>query len=467
MTTEAQFLEPDPAIEASARAVGEGLFRLMDAHPSPGILSRKGAYARIMEWSMKDPAFKAQLFRFVDVLPSLGSSAEIVRHLQEYLGDKAVELSPAMKTGLAAAAFAPALVAGPVKANVTSMAAQFVAGATPGDLVKRLRSNAAAGIATTIDLLGETVVSAAEADAFLQRNLDVLDTVGKAVAKDAKPCFSDIGPGGPLPRLNLSVKVSALTPEVHPADPGRSIAALKERLRPILRRAGEIGAFINFDMESYGLKDLTLSLFRSILSEDEFRGQPAVGIAMQAYLRDCERDLLDLIAWARRAGRLAGARVVGQARERRELREALAPPARERGHRGAGVRLPQRPLLRVRHGAGRAARDRTEGLRVPGALRHGGRAQVGARRIRAARARVLPRGRPPSRDGLPRPQAPREHLERGFPEGEGRRRRDARRAASKPRRAPGGEGAPGGGRRAGLPERRQHRLQHRGQPRAH
>ena len=59
----------------------------MDAHPSPGILSKKGAYARIMEWSMKDPAFKTQLFRFVDVLPSLNSSADVVRHLQEYLGD--------------------------------------------------------------------------------------------------------------------------------------------------------------------------------------------------------------------------------------------------------------------------------------------------------------------------------------------------------------------------------------------
>ena len=57
---------------------------------------------------MRDPAFKAQLFRFVDVLPSLDSSGEIVRHLQEYLGDKAVELIPAMRTGLAAAAFAPA-----------------------------------------------------------------------------------------------------------------------------------------------------------------------------------------------------------------------------------------------------------------------------------------------------------------------------------------------------------------------
>ena len=291
MTHESPFLRPDPEIEAAVRKTGDALFRLMEAHPAPGILSKKGAYARIMEWSMKDPAFKAQLFRFVDVLPSLGSSAEVVRHLREYLGDKAVELNPAMRTGLAAASFAPALVAGPVKANVTSMASQFVAGATPADLVKRFRANADAGIATTIDLLGETVVSQAEAEVFLRRNIDVLDTVAQAIGKDAKPCFSDIGPAGPLPRLNLSVKISALTPEVHPADPQRSVLALKERLRPILRRAAEIGAFINFDMESYGLKDLTLSLFRSILSEEEFRSSPAIGIAMQAYLRDCESDL--------------------------------------------------------------------------------------------------------------------------------------------------------------------------------
>ena len=304
------FPGPDPKIESAVRAVGERLFELMDAHPVPGILSKKGAYARIMEWSMKDPAFKAQLFRFVDVLPSLDSSSEIVRHLREYLGDKAVELSPAMRTGLAAAAFAPAMVAGPVKANVTSMAGQFVAGATPADLVKRLRENASRGIATTIDLLGETVVSEPEADLFLERNMEVLDTVAAAIAKDGAPCFSDQGPRGPLPRLNLSVKVSALTPEVLPTDPEHSIVALKERLRPILRRSREVGGFVNFDMESYAMKDLTLSLFRSILEEDEFKAGPAVGIAMQAYLRDCEADLKDLVAWARRMGRPIVVRLV-------------------------------------------------------------------------------------------------------------------------------------------------------------
>jgi RHH-type transcriptional regulator, proline utilization regulon repressor / proline dehydrogenase / delta 1-pyrroline-5-carboxylate dehydrogenase len=310
------FLAVDPAIERRVREIGEKLFSAMDASPSPGIFSKKGVYARVMEWSMKDPAFKAQLFRFVDVLPTLNSSAEIVRHLQEYLGDRAVELNPAMRAGLAASSFAPGLVAGPVKANVVAMAAQFVAGATPEDLIKQLRRNTELGIATTIDLLGETVISEAEADAFLQRNLAVLDTVAAALAKLPAPGFSDIGPAGALPRLNLSVKISALTPDVHPADPESSIAALKERLRPILRRAREVGAFVNFDMESYKLKDLTLALFKSILEEPEFNDASSgkvdgtIGIALQAYLRDCERDLRELIMWARQQHRRMGVRLV-------------------------------------------------------------------------------------------------------------------------------------------------------------
>jgi len=308
--TSPAFLEPEPALETVIRALGEKLFALMDAHPAPGLFSKKGVHARLMDWSMRDPAFKAQLFRFVDVLPSLTSSAEIVRHLQEYLGDRAVELNPALKAGLAASSFAPALLAGPVKANVLSMAEQFVAGETPDDLIRHLRRNANAGIATTIDLLGETVVSDAEADAFLQRNLEVLDTVSTFLTREPEPCFSDLAPSGPLPRLNLSLKISALTPDIHPADPDRSIAALKHRLRPILRRAAELGALINFDMESYKLKDLTLALFKSILEEPEFHTTPAIGIALQAYLRDCEADLRALLAWARAHHRPLNVRLV-------------------------------------------------------------------------------------------------------------------------------------------------------------
>src|ERR1700709_1455542 len=297
------FLPPSPTLEAAIRTKGEQLFALMDKQPPPALFSKKGAYARLMEWSMKDPVFKTQLFRFVDVLPSLASSGEIARHLQEYLGDKAVELNPALKAGLAASSCAPPLVATRVKAQIVDMAGQFVAGQTGEDLVKQIRKNAKLGLATTIDLLGETVVNAAEADVFLQRNLEILESVSKFYAKDANPCFSDIGPNGRLPRLNLSVKISALTPDVHPADPENSIAALKERFRPILRRAAEVGALINFDMESYKLKDLTLALFKSIFEEPEFAQNPAIAIAIQAYLRDCDADLRDIVAWARKNNR--------------------------------------------------------------------------------------------------------------------------------------------------------------------
>ena len=304
------FLTPDLTLETAIRAKGEELFARMDQQPPPALFSKKGAYARLMEWSMQDPAFKTQLFRFVDVLPSLNSSAEIVRHLQEYLGDQAVALNPALKVGLAASSFAPALVAGPVKAQIVDMAGQFVAGATSEDLLKQIKKNIKAGLATTIDLLGEAVVNEAEADAFLQRNLEILDSVSKYFAKEPAPSFSDVGPKGPLPRLNLSVKISALTPDVHPADPENSIAALKQRLRPILRRATTVGALINFDMESYKLKDLTLQLFKSIFEEAEFAQQPAIGIALQAYLRDSETDLRDLIAWARKNNRPLSVRLV-------------------------------------------------------------------------------------------------------------------------------------------------------------
>jgi RHH-type proline utilization regulon transcriptional repressor/proline dehydrogenase/delta 1-pyrroline-5-carboxylate dehydrogenase len=306
----AVFLPPDPKIESAVHTHGHRLFALMAAAPEAGLFSKKGAYARLLDWAMKDPAFRAQLFRFVDVLPTLATPGEIVRHLQEYLGDQAVVLHPALKAGLGLASFAPALVAGPVKAQVAAMARQFVAGETPADLLRQFQQNARIGYATTIDLLGETVVSTAEADAFRQRNLAVLDTLAAALAADPAPCFSDLGPHGPLPRLNLSVKISALAPGLHPADPENSLGVLQRHLRPILRRAAEVGAFVNFDMESYQLKELTLALFRAMGEEDEFRERPAVGIALQAYLRDTERDLHGLIAWARSRGRPIGVRLV-------------------------------------------------------------------------------------------------------------------------------------------------------------
>src|SRR5262249_8002948 len=72
----------------------------------------------------------------------------------------------------------------------------------------------------------------------------------------------------------------------------------------------ELGAFINFDMESYVLKDLTLRLFEAIFSEPEFATEPSCGLALQAYLKDCAADLDRVIAWAREHRRRVTVRLV-------------------------------------------------------------------------------------------------------------------------------------------------------------
>jgi RHH-type proline utilization regulon transcriptional repressor/proline dehydrogenase/delta 1-pyrroline-5-carboxylate dehydrogenase len=71
-----------------------------------------------------------------------------------------------------------------------------------------------------------------------------------------------------------------------------------------------VDAQITFDMESYRLKGLTCGLFMSILEDAEFRSAPETGIALQAYLRDCETDLHQLAAWAKRRGRRINVRLV-------------------------------------------------------------------------------------------------------------------------------------------------------------
>ncbi len=286
------------ALEPSIRQWGEKIFALMDAAEPPSLFSKKGFYGTLMEWAMRDEHFKTQLFRFVDVLPTLTSSSEIARHLQEYLGDDQVKLSPALKMGLKAAGGASWLVGAGVKSQVTGMARQFMLGNDPKEILATLRQLNDQDIAFTVDILGEAVVSEPEADYYARRYLDLMESLGKEVPRWSHVCQSNSSSRGQVAPLNLSVKLSALYSQVHAADPETALEKISARLRPILRRARELGAFINFDMESYVLKDLTLGAFKSLFAEPEFATGPACGLAMQAYLRDCEPDLRDLIDWS-------------------------------------------------------------------------------------------------------------------------------------------------------------------------
>ena len=125
----------------------------------------------------------------------------------------------------------------------------------------------------------------------------------EGLAAQTRVWTDPLGSGAELfPVVNVSVKISALYSQMNPADPADAIAHLAPKLRPILRRARELGAFVNFDMESYAHKNTTLELFKTLFTENEFRDWPHAGIVVQAYLRDSGRDLRDLIAWGRERG---------------------------------------------------------------------------------------------------------------------------------------------------------------------
>ena len=274
---------------------GARIFELVDRHPEP-LLSKAGFYQRLMALSMRDERFKVQMFRFVDVLPSLRRSGDIVQHLDEYFTDMRNGFAPLVRTGVRAAKSVPWISGQLLRWNVSGMARQFIAGKNPDDVMKTLRKRHEQRIGFTVDLLGEAVVSEKETDEYAARCLELLGHLARETDAWSDPL--DDG-AGLFPVVNLSVKISSLYSQMNPADPAAAIAHLAPKLRPILQRAKELGAFINFDMESFSHKNITLDLFKTLFAEPEFRDWPHAGIVIQAYLRDAEKDLVDLIDWGR------------------------------------------------------------------------------------------------------------------------------------------------------------------------
>jgi RHH-type proline utilization regulon transcriptional repressor/proline dehydrogenase/delta 1-pyrroline-5-carboxylate dehydrogenase len=306
LTREWSYASPMISLQSEVEQRGTRIFELVDSHPER-LLSKAGFYQRLMALSMHDERFKTQLFRFVAVLPSLHRSSEIIQHLKEYFSNGHAGFHPLVRTGVRLASVVPWISAPVLRWNVSETARQFIAGRNANEVITTLRKRRSQKIGFTVDVLGEAVVSEAEADVYAARYADLLDKL----ARETKNWSDPLGKNADLfPVVNLSVKVSALYSQMSPAAPTDAIAHLGTKFRPLLRRARELGGFINLDMESYALKNTTLELFKTIFTEPEFRDWPHAGIVIQAYLRDSETDLRDLIRWGRERGTRFAVRLV-------------------------------------------------------------------------------------------------------------------------------------------------------------
>jgi proline dehydrogenase len=281
-------------LEPAVATIGR---ELVAAMPTARHTPRAAVERRIMGAMVADPELRAAVFRFVDVRPACTDPGEVARHLGELLGE--AEDSPLARRGaaLAGGALTRRPVAHAAAAGVKQMAQRFIIGADAADALPVVERMWRDGVATTIDLLGEATVTEAEADSYAQRCEATLRTL-HAASHDwpARPLL-EADAAGPLPRVNLSVKVSALTPLLRSNAPERGIAGAEPRLRHLLGVARETGAHLHVDMESFDTREAVTELTLKLLGEPEFAEGPSAGIVLQAYLTESPQHLDRLLAW--------------------------------------------------------------------------------------------------------------------------------------------------------------------------
>ena len=289
------------AVETDLREIGRSL---AEAFPSNARRPLRALDERAMELTTRDQELRAALFRLVDVTPACSSLDELARHLTGYLADvdeRPPPLRAAMRMAEGAAGRRALGMA--AAAGVRHMAHRFIVAESPKAARRELRDLWNDGIASTLDLLGEATVTAPEADRYAERCAEALDTIPQAVTRWPERPLLERDSAGPIPRANLSVKVSALTPLMRPDAPdvGREDAA--RRLRPLLERARDRGAHLHIDMESVDSLETTLDLVMELLDEEAFRDGPSAGVVLQAYLRDSPDELERILSWAERSPR--------------------------------------------------------------------------------------------------------------------------------------------------------------------
>lgn len=291
-------------IEGRTQVIGRDLLAKAQA-ASPSVFSTNSWSEQASEWVFADDEVKVRFFRLVDCMPMLDDPGSVNRHVREYLDDDTLERMPAfLRTALKAARLgllAP-FTARMVRAAMLAQAKRFIAGTTPEEVARAALVQRRRHRGFTLDLLGEAVTSDLEADAYAAAYMQLLEELPASTARWPHDPLVDDGPDGPMPRVNVSLKLSALDSQFDAIDPAGTTRRVLSRLRPVWRLARDRGCQVHVDMESHATKDLALAIFKTIATEAEFRDWPCCGIVVQCYLREALDDLAELAEWGRTRG---------------------------------------------------------------------------------------------------------------------------------------------------------------------
>jgi RHH-type transcriptional regulator, proline utilization regulon repressor / proline dehydrogenase / delta 1-pyrroline-5-carboxylate dehydrogenase len=191
-------------------------------------------------------------------------------------------LSPPLRMALGAggalAPVMPKLVVPAAQRVLRRLVAHLIIDATDARLGRSIARLRRPGVSLNVNLLGEAVLGADQAERRL----------GEVMRLLSRPDVDYV-----------SVKVSAVIAPHSPWARDEAVNAIADNLEPLMRRARDKPGrgFVNLDMEEYRDLDLTIAVFMRLLERPEFHDLEA-GIVLQAYLPDALDAMMRLQGWA-------------------------------------------------------------------------------------------------------------------------------------------------------------------------
>ena len=174
------------------------------------------------------------------------------------------------------------------KQRLRSDTSKVIINEKPSFLNHHLSERRKQHIGQNVNLLGEVVLGDSEANHRYEHYLEAL--------KD--------------PQINyISIKISGIYAQINPLNYAKNKTDLCERLARIYKQAIDYpfiddngistSKFVNLDMEEYKDAELTLDVFKTVLSLPEFKNYSA-GIVIQAYLPDAWNLQTELLEFAKK-----------------------------------------------------------------------------------------------------------------------------------------------------------------------
>ncbi len=272
-------LDSSSDIETATIELAETILRLALGQRNPAETAQANRVAGLIS----DPAAKRLSMAMTDRLIRSSSAVRASLCYRNLLsrfgipqGFKWLDRAMLIAGGIASR-MAPSLVLMSIISKLHSESKNVILSAEPALLANFLKKRKAEGVRVNLNQLGEAVLGEEEA----MRRLESIESLLNRPDTEY-----------------VSVKISAIFSQINLLAWDNTLSEIKTRLRRLYRIALAKGKFVNLDMEEYRDLNLTVTAFREVLDERDFK-QLYAGIALQAYLPDSAGVQRELTEWAK------------------------------------------------------------------------------------------------------------------------------------------------------------------------